>query len=151
MSVIEFDIPDPVVSPWPDDVTPKTKRKGMYIENASPVEGSDSSYVSDDNAVLSGDENIVAPPESFSGRTDYVMSPDLHMPVPLVPPPVNGLVDNEIGVQSETLPSSISAEDLYQVHSPMQFTSRDFPDSFNLPNPQNRLSTVSENASESEA
>ena len=39
MSVIEFDIPDPVVSPWPDDVTPRTKRKGMYIENASPVEG----------------------------------------------------------------------------------------------------------------
>ena len=150
MSVIEFDIPDPVASPWAEDVTPRTKRKGMYIDNASPV-GSDSSYVSDDNAVLSGDENIVAPPESFSGRTDYVMSPDLHMPVPLVPPPVNGHADNETGVQSETFPSSISAEDLYQVHSPMQFTPRDFPDSFNLPNPQNRLSTVSENASESEA
>ena len=48
MSVIEFDIPDPVVSPWPDDVTPRTKRKGIDIENASPVvKGSDSSY---DNA-----------------------------------------------------------------------------------------------------
>ena len=140
-----------MTSPWPDDVTPRTKRKGMYIDNASPVEGSDSSYVSDDNAVLSGDENIVAPPESFSGRTDYVMSPDLHMPVPLVPPPVDGHVDNDTVVQSEMLPSSISAEDLYQVHSPMQFTPRDFPDSFNLPNTQNRLSTVSENASESEA
>ena len=151
MSVIEFDIPDPVISPWPDDVTPRTKRKGMYIDNASPVEGSDSSYVSDDNAVLSGDENIVAPPESFSGRTDYVMSPDLHMPVPLVPPPIDGHVDTDTVVQSEMLPSSISAEDLYQVHSPMQFTPRDFPDSFNLPNTQNRLSTVSENASESEA
>ena len=139
-----------MVSPWPDDITPRTKRKGMYIENASPVEGSDSSYVSDDNAVLSGDENIVAPPESFSGRIEYVMSPDLHMPVPLAPP-VNGHVDNETGMQSEMLPSSISTEDLYQVHSPMEFTPRDFPDSFNLPNPQNRLSTVSENASESEA
>ena len=139
-----------MVSPWPDDVTPRTKRKGMYIENASPVEGSDSSYVSDDNAVLSGDENIVAPPESFSGRTEYVMSPDLHMPVPLASP-VNNHVDNEMGMQSEMLPSSISTEDLYQVHSPMEFTPRDFPDSFNLPNPQNRLSTVSENASESEA
>ena len=150
MSVIEFDIPDPVVSPWADDVTPRTKRKGMYIENASPVEGSDSSYVSDDNAILSGDENIVAPPESFSGRTEYVMSPDLHMPVP-IPPPINGHVDNGTGMESEILPTSISTEDLYQVHSPMQFTPRDFPDSFNLPNPQNRLSTVSENASESEA
>ena len=153
MSVIEYDIPDPVVSPWPDDsddVTPRTKRKGMYIENGSPVEGSDSSYISDDNAVLSGDENIVAPPESFSGRTDYVMSPDLHMPVPL-PPPINGHVDDhETGVEPEMLPTT-SAEDLYQVHSPMEFTPRDFPDSFNLPNTQNRLSTVLEKASESEA
>ena len=150
MSVIEFDIPDPVLSPWPDDVTPKTKRKGMYIENASPVEGSDSSYISDDNAALSGDENIVAPPESFSGGTEYVMSPDLHMPVPL-PLPVNGHVDNETaGVESDMLPI-FSTEDLYQVHSPMEFTPRDFPDSFNLPNSQNRLSTVSENASETEA
>ena len=151
VSVIEFDIPHPVVSPWPDDVTPKTKRKGMYIENASPIDGSDSSYVSDDNAVLSGDENIVAPPESFSGRTDYVMSPDLHMPVPLTAPTVaNGEVDNEARMESDMLPT-ISTEDLYQVHSPVEFTSKDFPESFNLPNPQNRLSTVSENASESEA
>lgn len=148
MSIIEFDIPDPVVSPW-SDATPRTKRKGVYIDNASPVEGSDSSYISDDNAVLSGDENIVAPPESFSGRTEYVMSPDLHMPVSL-PPPVNGYTDDETGMGSEVLPA-INTEDLYQVHSPMEFTPRDFPESFNLPNPQNRLSTVSENASESEA
>ena len=124
----------------------------MYIENASPVEGSDSSYVSDDNIILSGDENIVAPPESFSGRTEYVMSPELHMPVPLPPPPpppppppINGHTD-ETGMESELLPP-----DLYQAHSPMEFTSRDFPDSFNLPNSQSRLSTVSENVSESEA
>ena len=149
VSVIEFDIPDPVVSPWPDDVTPKTKRKGMYIDNASPVEGSDSSYVSDDNAMLSGDENIVAPPESFSGRTEYVMSPDLHMPVP-IPPPINDLTDDNTGIELDMLPT-INTEDLYQAHSPMEFTPRDFPDSFNLPSPQNRLSTVSENASESEA
>ena len=147
MSVIEFDIPDPVVSPWGDnEITPKSKRKGIYLENASPVEGSDSSYISDDNAVLSGDENIVAPPDLFSGRTDYVMSPELHMPVPLPPPPINGHTDDETGMESEILPP-----DLYQAHSPMEFTSRDFPDSFNLPNPQSRLSTVSENASESEA
>ena len=107
----------------------------MYIENASPVEGSDSSYVSDDNIILSGDENIVAPPESFSGRTEYVMSPELHMPVPLPPPPpINGHTD-ETGMESELLPP-----DLYQAHSPMEFTSRDFPDSFNLPNSQSRLS-----------
>ena len=57
VSVIEFDIPYPVVSPWADDinVTLKTKRKGMYIDN-SPVEGSNSSYASD--------KNIIAPPES---------------------------------------------------------------------------------------
>lgn len=138
MSVIGFEIPDPP-SPWPDDVTPRSKRKGVYIE-----EQSDSSYTSDDNAVLSGDENIVAPPEDFSGkddeRTEYVMSPDLHMPVPLPPPvAINGHTDDE------------SNEDLYPIHSPMEFTPRDFPESFNLPNPQNRLSTVSENASESEA
>ena len=139
VSVIEFDIPDLVVSPWPDDVTPKTKRKGMCIENAFQIEGSDSSYVSDDNAVLSGDENIVAPPESFSG---YVMSPDLHMPVPLTAPAAaNGEVDNEAGMESDMLPT-ISTEDLYQVYSPVKFTSKDFPESFNLPNPQNRLSTV---------
>ena len=143
--LIEFDIPDPVISPW-SDVTPRTKRKGVYIENASPVEGSDSSYASDDNPALSGDENIVAPPESFSGRTDYVMSPDLHMPVAL-PPPIDSHDDDETGMESELLPT----EDLYQVHSPMEFTPRDFPDSFNLPNPQSRLSTVSENTSESEA
>ena len=60
VSVIEFDIPDPVVSPWGDDeIIPKSKRKGMYLENASPVEGSDSLYISDDNAVLSGDEKIL--------------------------------------------------------------------------------------------
>ena len=118
----------------------------MYLENASPVEGSDSSYISDDNAVLSGDENIVAPPDSFSGRIDYVMSPELHMPVSLPPPPINGHTDDETGMKSEILPP-----DLYQAHSPMEFTSRDFTDSFNLPNPQSRLSTVSENASESEA
>ena len=106
VSVIEFDIPDPVVSPWPDDVTPKTKRKGMYIESASPIDGSDNSYVSDDNAVSSGDENIVAPPESFSGRTNYVMSPDLHMPVPLIAPAAaNGEVDNEAGMESDMLPT----------------------------------------------
>ena len=102
--------------------------------------------ISDNNGVLSGDENIVDPPDSFSGRTDYVMSPELHMPVPLPPPPINGYTDDETGMESEILPP-----DLYQAHSPMEFTSRDFPDSFNLPNPQSRLSTVSENASESEA
>ena len=105
------------------------------------MEGSDSSYVSDDNAVLSGDDNIVAPPESFSGRTEYVMSPDLHMPVPL-PPPINGHTDDETGMESE-IPPTVSAEELYQAHSPMEFTPRDFLDSFNLPDPQNRLSIVS--------
>ena len=45
---IEFDIPDPAVSPWGDnEMTPKSKRKGiiLYLDNASPMEGeSDSLY-----------------------------------------------------------------------------------------------------------
>ena len=53
----------------------------------------------------------------LSGRTEYVMSPELHMPVPLQPP-VNGQVDDETGMKPEMLPT-ISPEDLY--HPPMEF------------------------------
>ena len=81
--------------------------------------------------MLTGNENIVAPPESFSGRTEYVMSPDLHMPVP-IPPPINDLTGDNTGIELDTL------------------LPRDFPDFFNLLSPQNSLSTLSENASESE-
>ena len=48
------------------------------------------------------------------------MSPELHMPVPLPPPPINGHTDDETGMESQILPP-----DLYQAHSPMEFTSRD--------------------------
>ena len=73
------------------------------------------------------------------------------MPVP-IPPPINDLTDDNTRIELDMLPT-INTEDLYQTHSPMEFTPRDFPDSFNLqlPSPQNSLSTVSENASESEA
>ena len=57
--------------------------------------------------MLSGNENIVAPPDSFSGRTDYVMSPELHMPVPLLPPSINGHMDDETGMESEILPPDL--------------------------------------------
>lgn len=141
--MIEFDVPDPVITP---DITPRTKRKGMYIDSESDQ---DSSCLSDEN-VLSGEENIVAPPESFSG-THYVMSPDLHMPIP-IPPPISedtGSHDeDDLGLD---IPPPIEDDQGIFQQSVMEFTVNDFPASFNLTPAQKRLSTVSENASESEA
>ena len=70
MSVIEFYISDPVVRPWGDDeITPKSSQKEkeyILIMRLQWKEGRTVRIISDDNAVLSGDENIVASPDSFS-------------------------------------------------------------------------------------
>ena len=141
--MIEFDIPDPVVTP---EITPRTKRKGVYIDSESDQ---DSSCLSDEN-VLSGEENIVAPPESFSD-INHIMSPDLHMPIP-IPPPLSEYtgIHDEDDVALNIPPPILDDHGAFQL--PMvEFTVNEFPASFNLTPAQKRLSTVSENASESEA
>ncbi|XP_065902948.1 rho guanine nucleotide exchange factor 12-like isoform X2 [Dysidea avara] len=147
VSVIEFDIPEdipePVVTP---EITPRTKRKGMYIDSESDQ---DSSCLSDEN-VLSGEENIVAPPESFSG-IHYVMSPDLHMPIPIPPPLSEGTSSHDEDDLGLDIPPPVMDDQGVFQQSVMEFTVKDFPASFNLTPAQKRLSTVSENTSESEA